>query len=256
MENKGIVLSDDLLKEYLNFRSGKEFDVQLIKKIINYLKGGVFFNFKQLKKIGVMTKEDFNVFGIPGLWKQILRSNNKDTLEDLSKKSVFKIILSDNETKFPYVNIYNDVIENNLCGFFYPGHDRDKAIEHIRTLCLDAKEIVLFDKFFHKKRENIDTLIKILPDTDLQLIYYRGGKNKEKYLTKNQKKQLKSKRNNITLYLKDDPKNIHDRYLLIDKKIEVILTSGFYHLGKHTNDFAYIIRKVDNDRFSPSSTKK
>jgi hypothetical protein len=261
MENKGIVLSDDLLKEYLNFRSGKEFDVQLIKKIINYLKGGVFFNLKQLKEIGVKTREDFNVLGLsglPGLVNQIFNARNKSkSIEELSKESSFKIILSNSKNDYPYVNINNDNIENNLCGFFYPKQSRNKAIEHIRDLCLKAKKIILFDKYFYTNFDNINTLIELLPNTDINLICYKGYDHHESrtvnYLSDIQIEELNDKRSNIKLNFLDDPKTIHDRYLLIDDTLEIILTSGFEYLGEQTKDFAYIIRKLDhvsNNRFN------
>ena len=38
-------------------------------------------------------------------------------------------------------------------------------------------------------------------------------------------------------------KNYHDRYLLIDDKIEIILTSGFDYLFDENKEFTYIVRK-------------
>ena len=36
--------------------------------------------------------------------------------------------------------------------------------------------------------------------------------------------------------------NLHDRYLIIDNKIEIILTSGFDYLFDNSKDFTYIVR--------------
>jgi hypothetical protein len=38
-------------------------------------------------------------------------------------------------------------------------------------------------------------------------------------------------------------KNYHDRYLLIDNQIEIILTSGFDYLFDENKEFTYIVRK-------------
>lgn len=41
----------------------------------------------------------------------------------------------------------------------------------------------------------------------------------------------------------------HDRYLIVDDKLEIILTSGFDHLNDSSGDFTYIVRHVDSHRF-------
>lgn len=38
-------------------------------------------------------------------------------------------------------------------------------------------------------------------------------------------------------------KNLHDRYLIIDNKIEIILTSGIDNLIDDSKDFTYIVRR-------------
>lgn len=41
----------------------------------------------------------------------------------------------------------------------------------------------------------------------------------------------------------------HDRYIDIDGKIEILLSSGFDHLALNDKDFAYVIRPVEKSRF-------
>ena len=38
-------------------------------------------------------------------------------------------------------------------------------------------------------------------------------------------------------------KNLHDRYLIIDNKIEIILTSGIDNLIDDSKDFTYIVMR-------------
>ena len=44
------------------------------------------------------------------------------------------------------------------------------------------------------------------------------------------------------------PEN-HDRYLIIDDKVEIILTSGFYYLNELNKEISYIVRLIDSHRF-------
>ena len=42
---------------------------------------------------------------------------------------------------------------------------------------------------------------------------------------------------------------LHDRFIDIDDKIEIILTSGFDHLANTKGDFAYVVRAINKNRF-------
>ncbi|EAH4851471.1 hypothetical protein BFM52_09135, partial [Campylobacter coli] len=54
-----------------------------------------------------------------------------DDLECLSKNTIYKIILSEKQYNFPYVNIFEDKIENNFTASFIKNEDRKKAKEHL-----------------------------------------------------------------------------------------------------------------------------
>ena len=41
----------------------------------------------------------------------------------------------------------------------------------------------------------------------------------------------------------------HDRYLIIDNKMEIVLTSGFQYLTDDRKDFTYLVRKIDSHQF-------
>ena len=69
-------------------------------------------------------------------------------------------------------------------------------------------------------------------------------------LEQKQKTKIKQIHNDYTV--KDYPANntspyqngFHDRYILVDGKVEIILTSGIDYLMNNKNDFTYIIRKL------------
>jgi hypothetical protein len=98
-----------------------------------------------------------------------------------------------------------------------------------------------FEFFLKKKlkpRKVIQKISQILPQKKLNLIY------KEGQLSQTQISRLKKEGKNWKI--QQDSKNTyhdyHDRYLLIDNHIEMILTSGFDYLFDEKKDFTYIVR--------------
>ncbi|EFS8215586.1 hypothetical protein HWT44_001623, partial [Campylobacter coli] len=58
-----------------------------------------------------------------------------------------KIILSEKQYNFPYVNIFEDKIENNFTASFIKNEDRKKAKEHLKAIFLNANHLFIYDKF-------------------------------------------------------------------------------------------------------------
>lgn len=177
--------------------------------------------------------------------KKALSANRltNQSLEELASKTKYKIILSANRSDFPYVNINNDNIENNFTGTFLRSEPRLKAIEHIKSLCNDAKKsILVYDKYFYNKEDNADMLIKLLPLKKIEITYQRNS------FSEQQINKLKSKCADWTFKDNNFTDN-HDRYLIIDDNVEIILTSGFSYLNDFTKEITYIVRLIDRHQF-------
>ncbi|HBK30621.1 MAG TPA: hypothetical protein DDZ96_15280 [Porphyromonadaceae bacterium] len=238
----GLVLSDDLQKAYLDFKNKGDFDQDRVARIFHYYKGTFLTNTAQLKRIGAKVS--------PAMERQLRGAGyTTQSLEDLAGKTVYKIILSSDKDVFPYVNIYDDTIENNLSGCFARGDNREKAIEHIRALCKNAKMVCLYDKYIVRKgtengnQENLKMIASLFPKKALCIVYQEG------HLELDDENFLKSACDKWTFERKTTIREHHDRYLIIDDKIEIILTSGFSSLRDVTKEFTYIIRPVYHNRF-------
>ncbi|MDM8561106.1 hypothetical protein [Candidatus Parabeggiatoa sp. HSG14] len=224
-----IVLSDELLKAYYDFKESKSIEQDTITKLFKYYISGHLTNCKQLERIGV---ED------DALKQQLANEGYiKQTLEELCEETTYKFILNTEKEDYPYINIHSDRIERNFTATYGKKESRGKTIKHIKALCKDARFIFIYDK--HMNDKVIREIAKILPRKKLNIIY-KGGQ-----LSQNQTTLLKREYNEWII--KPDRENTytdyHDRYLLIDNKIEIILTSGFDYLFDENKEFTYIVRK-------------
>lgn len=232
MGNYSFVLSDQLQEEYCKFKEGKDYDRSLIENLLHYYKPSILTNTSQLKRIGrSMSRQLETTLRKSGFTTQ--------SLTDLAQNTVYKIILCTDKDSYPYVNINGDKIENNLTACFFKRESRLKAIEHITALCRKAKRICVCDKYSFQSNDNIELLKDILPLKDLTIVY------DSQYMTIDllQKHCEKWTFSDRTL------SEYHDRYLVIDDKLEIILTSGFDYLVKTEKEFTYIVRPVSMRRF-------
>lgn len=232
MGNYSFVLSDELQKEYCKFKEGEICDRFLIENLLHYYKPSILTNTSQLKRIGKSIS--------PQLETSLRKSGfTTQPLEDLAQSTIYKIILCTDKDYYPYVNINGDKIENNLTACFFKRESRLKAINHMTALCRKAKTISIYDKYSFQDNENIELLKTILPLKDLTIIYdsqYMNIKRLQEYCEK------------WTFADRTFPE-YHDRYLVVDDKLEIILTSGFDYLVKTEKEFTYIVRPLSRQRF-------
>lgn len=233
----GIVIDDDLFREYHKFQKGEKFDQKKIKQLLHYYKKSLISNIKQYEDNGIELS--------PNLKSQMAHSGlRKQSLEELAENcTLYKIILSSTKNTFPYVNIMDEKqrLENNYSASFDMAEPRELAIKHLASICLHAKKIVLYDKYFSSKETNIDLINKILPKKKLEIIYNDINENHIKLMQQNCSQWSFTKNPRMT--------NRHDRYLIVNDQLEIILTSGFDHLNDTSGDFTYIVRYIETSRF-------
>lgn len=218
-------LSDKLALEYLKFRNQCEFDLQCIGALLRYFKGEFIFTKEQLSDVS----------------KEIASFDMNRFLPLLNQIPKFQLILCDDNDNFPNVNIFRDRIENNLSATFKAGEQRNKAIEHFKALFKDAKSIFIYDNYL--KFDKLQDLVKKCQiNCDIFLEENQYNKLNEKSVSKQIPRNIKID-TNCQLKIK----NTHDRYIIIDNKIEIILTSGIDHLFSRKKDFTYMIREIEKD---------
>lgn len=238
-----VVLDDDLFKDYHKFKSGERLEkdeVERIKCLLHYFKGDLITNIAQYERTGLPLDTALKR-------KLALNGLKRQSNEELAQShTTYKVILCCGCSDFPYVNVISseEKIENNLSSFYDIAEKRDKAIKHLKALCSNAKKIVIYDKYFaelSKEARNVETLIKILPQKKLTILFSNISPNGLQTLNNtcgDWKPQLDS-----TL------KGRHDRYIIVDDKLEIVLSSGFDHLSADSSDFMYVVRVTDKSRF-------
>ncbi len=240
-----LVLENDLLLEFEKFKRGKKIDTAKIQALLHYYKPPHALNKEQqdfLAQNKVKIEQDeLNAIVSSGCFDL--------PLEDLAKQTTFKIILSENKTDFPYVCVFNDRLENNFTATFKSREERTKAIRHFMDLFSGAKEIFIYDKFL--KMQWLEYLIQnCIIRSNVKLIVVKTDNNEFKESCQVCGLAVTVVDGNNVSY---HPKTTHDRYINIDNKIQIILTSGLQHLQKcPTNskgkliskDFTYILREI------------
>ena len=242
----GVVLSDDLFKQYHAYIDGRKDDYSLdtIKRILKYHRHGFVSNVGQYQRCGIPI--DVN------LEKQ-LRNNrltNQSLMELASTRTYYKIILSETSDIFPYVNIKSgkEKVDVSITGSFTLLENRQKAKEHIASLCASAKEIYLLDKHINNEREkeNIkDSLNYILPKDRKVLVnsYEKLSEDVVDYLRHDYP------RREFDTLSAQNSNNYHDRYIVVDNELEILFSSGFDHLARNVSDLTYVVRPVTLNRF-------
>lgn len=234
MGRYSFVLSNTLYKQYHLFKEHQNYDRDVISHLLKFRYGEFLTNTKQLEDIGI----DKNVS--KDLYDSLKRSRfTKQTLEELAGKTDYKLILCDDRTDYPYVNIMSDQISSNITGCFYRDTPREKAIKHLNALCKDVRKVCLYDKYLNGC---LDVLKSILPNRNIEIVYNVDQLDMEDvaYLQRVNSNWLFSASNNMQTH--------HDRYIILDNKIEVILSSGFKYLDSTYKELTYVIRPIQENR--------
>ncbi|WP_104747846.1 hypothetical protein [Helicobacter cetorum] len=267
MSAYSLVLDNDLLKEFHAFRFGKTFNKKTIARLLEFYKSHHLMDINQLKRTNLL---GFYEEMDPALISQSL-SSPEIPLEELAQSTTYKIILSTEQNcKFPKINIFDTKLECNFSSTCYRNMSRTMAHNHIKALCKMATKIFIYDaklakilnqnqqdKSKHAEnqkcfKDEVKKFFELMPQKELTF-YFRGNPKKENNLAHIAQKEVgnicKKWKFQVNSESYQTYHDLHDRYLLIDDKIEVILTSGFDNLFNEQKDFTYIVRHLTSSRF-------
>lgn len=246
-----MVIEDDLAEELCKFKNQENYDDKIVERILHYYKPPVLLSKMYMEKY----------YNDEATLRSIIASSGNicfdEPLEQYADKTIYKIILSRDRNDFPYINVFGDKIENNLSATFLKQDERIKAKKHFKALFDNAKALFVYDNYLssdfdnNKKcnKNNIDSFIKFaqecFPKRRLDIFYPSSLEFPQKLCTDLKKicKDWEIKRNTDST-INNDYNGLHDRYIIIDRKIQIILTSGIHHLMDKKKDFTYIIRVI------------
>jgi hypothetical protein len=240
----GVVVSDILFNEYHKFKKGDPCDTEMVKRLLHYYKHEIVSNVGQY--------ENNNVQIDSNLKAQLTHAGLKrQSLEDLAENNtIYKIILNTERNDFPYINVMDDgeKLENNFSSSFDVAEVRNRAYDHLTAICKHAKKITVYDKYFSCGKNNVSVLERIFPKKNLD-IHYNYDSEKKIGINDDDITALKAICSGWNFTNERAMTGRHDRYLIIDDQVEVILSSGFDHLCNNSGDLTYIVRPVKSPRF-------
>lgn len=244
-----LVVDDCVGQKMLDFKNGISASFDEIQKILQYYKRNPLFS-----NINLL-REYYGDNQMTWILSQDSRLyENSPSIEELAKKTAYKIILTlDKKDGFPYVNVNQSKIENRFCSSFEKEESRESAILHFKALLEDAGYIIFYDRFL--KEKNVQEAFKdfaqeCLPKKRLNVHIDSF------YGWQHFGSEIKNICNQWSISLisqvyKERYSDLHDRYMIIDGKLEIILTSGIEYLMCDNKDFTYII----NDISTQTNTK-
>lgn len=241
MPNYAMVLSDSLYALYHGFRHGQGSECHQTEQLLNLLQVPVLTNVNQLKRLDIDNKALVSQLTSAGKIGQ--------TLEELSEQTFFKIILSEDKNNYPFVSIAEDVVRSSFAMTFMPGQSRQKAHEFIKAQLRNASRIFVYDRYFDQNWSNSRRFFSELMPARSIHVYYP-----EDHLSQERISELKKVCSSWS-FAKDQAnqtyRKLHDRYLLIDSDLEIILTSGFDNLFDSRAECTVLFRKLQTKTGSP-----
>ncbi|MCO7262590.1 hypothetical protein [Dickeya zeae] len=169
------------------------------------------------------------------------RPESDDDLVTLASKSLFKIILTEDQSlTLPYVHYKKGMVNNQVTVTLGPSDNREHLKEYLKMLCSNARKVIICDNYFAQNWDNTCSLFySILPRKTLNIEFSEIAEGIA--AANNSSKINNDFAHSIhvewSVQTTKNPKyiNCHDRYLLIESpegKIEVMLSSGFDHIWK------------------------
>lgn len=228
----GMVLDHNLFVEYCKYQRNEAYDRSLVNKIMTYYHNGFLTNVGQYAHNGIRIERNL---------RSTLARNGLTTqsLEELAGLTTYKIVLTDKQTRFPFVNINEGRFTSALTTFYKGDEERAAAADYLKHLCKEAKKsILLYDKYIKATDNLADLLRYFIPNKQIQLIV---PFNK---VDDNCRKAMKVTHDKLSFVDLGAVPQHHDRYLIVDESIEVVLTSGFEYLQNQRKEISLIIRPV------------
>jgi hypothetical protein len=228
-----LVLSDSLYSEFYAFKHGRPHDAELVEKMLHLYKPPLLTNVSQLKRLGIDDAPLMTGLASAGFVNQ--------DLDELSRLTFYKLILSHDCCDFPYVDVHGDLIRSNYTLTCEPGEKRTKIYAWLKALLAKASWVVLHDPYsvdnWSSTKQFFETFF---PYTPLSIHCTFP-------IPQDKVRELKSICSEWKLpgnaHVVREFRKKHDRYLIIDNRVQVIMTSGIDYLFDEDKECTIIVRK-------------
>lgn len=230
MDVKFHLLDDELTKLYHDFKRGQTVEPRLLQRFLRCYRPPHHTNAAQLKRCAV---DDTSLLAA------LMSSQSSNlSLEALSEQTLFKYVLSVKQSTPPFIDINSKQVATELIYSLKKDEIRTQLEDHLKRLLADAKLVVIADKYLNENEKSALRFFEFFTGpTTVFLSYPLSAEIKNKIKKMNKEITLKS--DSSTNY-----KQLHDRYILIDRKVEIILTSGVDYIFDESKECTAIIRAV------------
>ena len=233
-----LAMDDQLLKVFYDFKKGRigETSTATIQNLLRLYHPPHITSTSQLTAVGVND---------PALLQQLASVNlTRQTAKELVGRTQYKILLSAEQVHYPAVKVSGDSVSSQFVMTLKPGEDRTKAHSWLAALLAEAKQVTVVDGYLcdsqsGRLKPNARRFFELFPVQTLSLFLSRV---QQRTVTDIKKicGDWKVKRNTSPRY-----QNAHDRYVLIDDKMEVVITSGIDYLFDTSKECTLLVRKVN-----------
>lgn len=235
-----LVLDEEIAQELCLFKQGKAQNLSEIQKILQYYKPNPLFPTKEL-----LVQYYDGSLATPLLSTYSNLYHNNPSPQELIHETTYKIILTLKQDGFPYVNINNSKIQNQITSTFTKEEKRDNALLHFEALLENATQIFIYDRYLEKpniQNALLSFINQCFPKKPLTIYTYQKPIDFQSLASK-----IKKSHKDWHIKQADHSQcqsfsGLHDRYIIIDQKIQIILTSGIEHLIDEKKDFTYLIK--------------
>jgi len=232
-----LAMDDQMLKVFHDFKRGAvgEASTATIQNLLRLYHPPHITSATQLKRVGI---ED------PSVLQQLANMGfTNQTPEELAGKTRYKILLSADQITYPNVSVQGDHVSSQFVMSFKVGEHRGKAHDWLSALLADASNVTVVDRYLcydqtGALKPNGKKFFELLPRKPLSIFLSRA---EQKTITDIKKicRDWSVKKDTSAAY-----KNVHDRYLRIDGKMEVVITSGIDYLFDTDKECTLLVRKV------------
>jgi len=235
-----IAIDDTLITEVVKIFIKKEPITynNRVQKLLRYISPPIVIGSFQIKDPRALSQS-----------QGLVRFINAQNELELAKKSRLKLILSNNNSNYPYININSDEFESNYTATYQRDSNKQKVLEHLKNLIESGDRVEIYDRYlFYDNGDsiNLDTRhnsVNIISqftrnqNITFEIFCKRGDRKADRrILNFNQSSNINFTHRNL---------NKHDRYIKVYKDntliYEIILSSGLYNILGNS-DFTYIVR--------------
>ena len=233
-----VILSDKLVKCYLDFCNGRIHDSKLIEKLLMAIQP-----FLVSKRILEENGINQQMQGQISRRYPLIKIVSSDDIDELISQSKLKLLLVDDNTTYTFSS-YN-ILNSKHRGFHYAislsaGDDRIELTNYLKELLNQANTITIVDRYFAATRTQFDKnkscFQKIIPSSAVTTLKYDHNKNRDAIGVKSELQAL----SHSVLNHESIGNQVHDRYIETST-LKISLSSGFEYLTNTRKELLVLV---------------